>query len=71
MKIGEHVARPGVKEGLRDRNSPLCTLSQNGYGSDPKHMRAPETSVAKHKPPVSGTECISLLWDSNPRPPAY
>ena len=20
------------KEGLRDRNSPICTLSQNGYG---------------------------------------
>ncbi len=23
---------PGAKKGLRDRNSPTCTLSQNGYG---------------------------------------
>ena len=23
---------PGTKKGLRDRNSPTCTLSQNGYG---------------------------------------
>ena len=22
-----------AKEGLRDRNSPMCTLSQNGYGT--------------------------------------
>ena len=24
----------GDKKGLRDRNSPICTLSQNGYGTD-------------------------------------
>ena len=23
---------PGTEKGLRDRNSPTCTLSQNGYG---------------------------------------
>jgi len=23
---------PFAKKGLRDRNSPICTLSQNGYG---------------------------------------
>ena len=25
---------PAAKRGLRDRNSPTCTLSQNGYGSN-------------------------------------
>ena len=24
--------RMSIKKGLRDRNSPMCTLSQNGYG---------------------------------------
>ena len=26
--------RTGQQKGLRDRNSPTCTLSQNGYGDN-------------------------------------
>ena len=35
LMSGEHAPcknRTGVAKGLRDRNSPICTLSQNGYG---------------------------------------
>ena len=35
LMSGEHAPcknRTGVAKGLHDRNSPICTLSQNGYG---------------------------------------
>ena len=31
--------RRRTKKGLRDRNSPTCTLSQNGYGGDWTHCQ--------------------------------
>ena len=30
-----HTERFDLQKGLRDRNSPTCTLSQNGYGDSP------------------------------------
>jgi hypothetical protein len=30
---------PSWQKGLRDRNSPTCTLNQNGYGDDLCHLK--------------------------------
>ena len=50
--------RTGRQKGLRDRNSPTCTLSQNGYGnSDCKkpEPRLPLRSTHRAKPPSPST----------------
>ena len=33
------MSYPGSNFGLRDRNSPMCTLSQNGYGAGHPHEK--------------------------------
>ena len=53
-----------VKKGLRDRNSPTCTLSQNGYGDtvvwllDPGNDRlhVKERSTVEKSKDVGGVE---------------
>ena len=34
-----------AQKGLRDRNSPMCTLSQNGYGARRSELICPEEIV--------------------------
>ena len=34
IRCGRKCISLGIATGLRDRNSPICTLSQNGYGAE-------------------------------------
>ena len=40
------------KKGLRDRNSPMCTLSQNGYGARRSDFNGSMTFARFHMAPL-------------------
>ena len=62
---------PGTKKGLHDRNSPTCTLSQNGYGDScgcllllGVHTLQPHHSATPLKKPMGFSGHSMLTCDS-------
>ena len=71
------------KEGLRDRNSPMCTLSQNGYGArvsrkhgplacfkqqrEQKRQRARERETREHEGPSFCDQLVAARTQATSR----